>query len=138
MKDVESTLLTLAQLKSRGVRIAIDDFGTGYSSLKVLKCLPIDALKIDRSFIGEITGCSSEALVADSIISLARILKFHVIAEGVETEAQHSYLRSRGCDRVQGHLFSKPVPAGDIEMMIQRDQIPKRSACIPQGNLYLS
>ncbi len=138
MNNVEAALLTLEKLKKRGVRVSIDDFGTGYSSLSSLRRLPIESLKIDRSFVSDITAASSEAPVADSIISLARILKFKVIAEGVETEVQYHYLRSRGCDQVQGNLFSKPVSAREIEEMILRGRAPEMSAHVPPGQVYYS
>jgi len=111
MHDVEAAIATLQGLKSLGVSLSVDDFGTGYSSLSYLKDLPIDALKIDRSFVREI-GAGAEAdegLLAQAIISLGHSLHLKVIAEGVETDAQVRFLRRQGCDQVQGFLYGEPV-----------------------------
>ncbi|MBI1905571.1 MAG: EAL domain-containing protein [Rhodocyclales bacterium] len=115
---------TLKQLRELGVHIAIDDFGTGYSSLAYLKHLPADILKIDRSFIQDMAdGADAEAIVA-GIIALSHSLRMRVVAEGVETEAQHELLRRLGCDLLQGYLFSKPEAA---EVMETRLFSPRRS-----------
>jgi EAL domain-containing protein (putative c-di-GMP-specific phosphodiesterase class I) len=110
MEDVKHSIATLHAIRALGVTIAIDDFGTGFSSLSYLSKLPIDTLKIDRSFVIEMTtGSQGLALVA-TIINLAHSLKVKVVAEGVETEEQKELLRSLHCDEMQGYLFSQPVP----------------------------
>jgi diguanylate cyclase (GGDEF)-like protein/PAS domain S-box-containing protein len=111
MKDVEATASVLRELKAMGVRLAIDDFGTGYSSLSYLQRLPIDTLKIDRSFIQRITTDPGDSVVVSAIIKLAESLKLLVVAEGIETEEQRSYLMSQNCHEGQGFLFSRPVEA---------------------------
>jgi EAL domain-containing protein (putative c-di-GMP-specific phosphodiesterase class I)/DNA-binding response OmpR family regulator len=120
MQDLQQTIATLRQLKAAGIYLSIDDFGTGYSSLSYLKGFPIDALKIDRSFVREITQNSDDAAIATSIILLGQNLNLKVIAEGVETESQLSFLRILQCDQIQGYLFSPPVPAGEVESFLER------------------
>ncbi|MDF2647503.1 MAG: hypothetical protein K0Q73_3308 [Paenibacillus sp.] len=116
---VEVALSTLNSLKKLGLKIAIDDFGTGYSSLSYLKKLPIDKLKIDQSFVKEISTNSIDAGIVSTIITMARNLNLKVIAEGVETEEALSLLKDYGCDTVQGYLFSPPIGAGQVEGMIR-------------------
>lgn len=118
MTDVERAIGTLNRLKAIGIQISVDDFGTGYSSLSYLKRFPIDVLKIDQSFVRDITVDPDDALIATSIISLAHSLQLDVIAEGVETAAQLAYLRSHGCDQMQGFYFSPPLPADEFERML--------------------
>lgn len=110
LDNVDRAISTLFELKSIGVKIAIDDFGTGFSSLSYLKQLPIDKVKIDRSFVREIISNENDAAIAQGIISMAHHLKLKVIAEGVETEAQLAFLRRNHCDECQGYYFSKPIP----------------------------
>jgi EAL domain-containing protein (putative c-di-GMP-specific phosphodiesterase class I) len=100
--------------------VAIDDFGTGYSSLAYLRRFPLDKLKIDMAFVRGITTNADDAAIALAIIRMAHTLKLEVIAEGVETEAQLQWLRKHDCDQVQGYLFSRPVPAADIDSMLSR------------------
>ena len=104
----------LVRLKALGVTLAIDDFGTGYSSLSSLKHLPIDRIKIDRSFITDVPGNRSDAGITQAIITMGHNLNLKVIAEGVENEDQWQFLRSLGCDEAQGFLFSKPLAASLI------------------------
>ncbi len=111
MKNAESAVVMLDKLKRMGVRISIDDFGTGYSSLGYLKRLPIDLLKIDSSFVRDVTSDSDDAILVEAIVSLAHNLGLKVIAEGVETEEQLSFLSQLECDAWQGFLYSKPVPS---------------------------
>jgi predicted signal transduction protein with EAL and GGDEF domain len=111
MADVDRAIGILRELKALGVKLSIDDFGTGYSSLSYLKRFPIDVLKIDRSFVNDITVDPDDAAIVSTIISLAHSLRLQVIAEGVETEAQLAYLREHHCDQIQGYFFSRPVTA---------------------------
>ena len=111
MDDVDMSIGVLNKLKALGVSISIDDFGTGYSSLSYLKRFPIDTLKIDRSFIIEITTNPHDESIARAIIALAKSLALETVAEGVETIEQLQLLREMECDLIQGYLFSKPLPA---------------------------
>jgi diguanylate cyclase (GGDEF)-like protein len=114
MHNIERATRVLKAIKSLGVILAIDDFGTGYSSMSLLKKFPIDVLKIDRSFVREITSNSEDKAIADAIIALGRVLDLTIVAEGVETAEQEAFLRVHNCDEVQGYLISKPVPADEF------------------------
>jgi diguanylate cyclase (GGDEF)-like protein/PAS domain S-box-containing protein len=114
MTFLDETTATLRKLKDIGTHIAIDDFGTGYSSLMYLKTFPIDTLKIDKSFVKDITTNSDDRAITQAIISMGHSLKLEILAEGVETKEQFDFLRSHECDIIQGFLFSKPIPADDI------------------------
>jgi diguanylate cyclase (GGDEF)-like protein/PAS domain S-box-containing protein len=120
MANAEATIHTLRELKALGVRISIDDFGIGYSSLSYLKRLPIDTLKIDQSFVRDITSDPDDAAIATAIIALAHTLKLRVVAEGVETQQQLEFLSTRQCDRMQGFLFSRPLAAADCGEFLAR------------------
>ena len=125
MADVEHAVSVLRGLKQMGIHLSIDDFGTGYSSLSYLKRFPIDVLKIDQSFVRDITNDPDDAAITLSIISLAHSLRLKVVAEGVETEAQLNYLRRHGCDQMQGYYFSPPVAAEPfLELLLQRKTLP--------------
>ncbi|MCP4300771.1 MAG: EAL domain-containing protein [Gammaproteobacteria bacterium] len=115
MCDVEKTIATLDYLKNTGITLAIDDFGTGYSSLSYLTRFPIDALKIDRSFVMNVESSEDNATICAAIVALARELGLTVIAEGVETQDQVDFLRAHDCDEIQGYLVSKPIPASEFE-----------------------
>jgi diguanylate cyclase (GGDEF)-like protein/PAS domain S-box-containing protein len=119
MADVEAAERTMHELKQMGIGLSIDDFGTGYSSLSYLKRFPVDMLKIDRSFVHDLAGGADDAAMVDAIISLARGLRMRVIAEGVETRAQLDYLRSHGCDEVQGHFYSRALPVAEVEQILR-------------------
>ena len=119
MTDVERAIGVLRNLKFLGVKLSIDDFGTGYSSLSYLKRFPIDVLKIDQSFVRDITVDAEDAAIAAAIISLAHSLKLQVIAEGVETEAQLTFLRRHQCDQMQGYYFSRPISGPDLLQMLK-------------------
>jgi diguanylate cyclase (GGDEF)-like protein/PAS domain S-box-containing protein len=121
MQDVDFTVTMMRSLRDMGVQIAIDDFGTGYSSLAYLKRFPIDAVKIDRSFVCDLTVDPNDAAIATTVITMAHSLKLSVIAEGVETEEQLAFLKQRQCDEMQGFLFSKAVPAGVLEKTVRTD-----------------
>ena len=120
LQDVDATVRTLSELKAMGVKLSIDDFGTGYSSLSYLKQLAVHKLKIDRSFVNNITDDSNGDSIVRAIIDLGHILQLTVIAEGVETEAQRSLLEQSGCDEGQGYLFSRPVPADQFERLLDQ------------------
>jgi diguanylate cyclase (GGDEF)-like protein/PAS domain S-box-containing protein len=111
MKRAESAAVVLKALRARGVQVAIDDFGTGYSSLSYLRKFPIDALKIDQSFVSQITSTPDDITIVIAIISMARSLNLRVVAEGVETEQERLFLKAHQCDEAQGYLFSRPVSA---------------------------
>lgn len=115
MEDVRHNIVSLQAIRDMGITIAIDDFGTGFSSLSYLSKLPVDTLKIDRSFIIDMTASQQGLALVSTIINLAHSLKLKVVAEGVETEEQSRLLRLLNCDEMQGYLFSKPVPAEVFE-----------------------
>jgi diguanylate cyclase (GGDEF)-like protein len=118
MHDTESTAAQLTELTEMGVSISLDDFGTGYSSLGYLSRFMLDKLKIDQTFVRNITTEPRSAAIAQATIALAHGLSLVVIAEGVETEGQLAFLRAIGCDEVQGYLFSRPVPADDMARLM--------------------
>jgi diguanylate cyclase (GGDEF)-like protein/PAS domain S-box-containing protein len=118
--NIEATIGKLKQMQELGIGLAVDDFGTGYSSLSYLKRLPIDCLKIDQTFVRDVTTDPDAAAICVAIIDLAHNLKLKVVAEGVETQGQLRYLRRRGCDEMQGYLFSAAVPAEEIGRMLQK------------------
>jgi len=111
MARAEQALNTLGELSAIGVSLAIDDFGTGYSSLSYLKRLPIDTLKIDASFVRDITSDPDDRAITATIIRMAQSLQLTVVAEGVETQEQFEYLRDHGCHQIQGHWLSRPLSA---------------------------
>jgi len=125
MEDVKHSIASLQAIRAMGVSIAIDDFGTGFSSLSYLSKLPVDTLKIDRSFVNDMTTAPEGLALVSTIINLARSLKLKVVAEGVETEEQSRLLRLLSCDEMQGYLFSKPVP---IEIFEARYLAPPSAA----------
>ncbi|GEM_PF-1235045 len=119
LNNIEETISTMNDLNKIGIRFSLDDFGTGYSSLQYIKQLPIDQLKIDQSFVRDITFDSSDKAIVRTIIAMANSLNFEVIAEGVETEEQRIRLQHKGCTHYQGYLFSKPVPIEEFESLIK-------------------
>ncbi len=125
MKNMDESSSILQEIKLMGLRVAIDDFGTGYSSLAYLKRFPLDILKIDRSFIHDIPGDRDNEAIAAAIVAMAHSLNLEVIAEGVETEEQLEFLRSHGCDEVQGFLLSRPLPGEQMKDYIARSVKPK-------------
>ncbi len=122
MRNADSAVRSLGELKKAGVKIAIDDFGTGYSSLGYLKRLPIDKLKVDRSFVRDVTTNPDDATLVTAITTLAHNLRLKVVAEGVETEEQLRFLRLLGCDEWQGYLCSGPLPAGAFEELLRGER----------------
>ena len=115
MQNAENSIYTLRELKSLGVRIAMDDFGTGYSSLSYLKRFPIDTLKLDRTFINDVTTDPSDAAIVSAVIVMSHSLSLKVVAEGVETEEQLAFLTKQNCDLIQGFFFSAPMSADELE-----------------------
>jgi EAL domain-containing protein (putative c-di-GMP-specific phosphodiesterase class I) len=122
MRDTDASILTLRHLKSLGIRIAIDDFGTGYSSLSYLKRLPLDVLKIDRTFVQGIGANAEDNAIVQAIISMGKSLGLAVTAEGIETEEQAALLRSWSCERGQGYLFSRPLDAEQCSELLRQSQ----------------
>jgi EAL domain-containing protein (putative c-di-GMP-specific phosphodiesterase class I) len=119
MKNPDKSIEKLKDLNNLGIKLSIDDFGTGYSSLSYLKKLPINKLKIDRSFIMDIPIDLDDIEITKTIISMARNLKLEVIAEGVETIEQRDFLLENGCNEIQGYIYYKPLPANDVEKEIK-------------------
>ncbi|MBD0269156.1 MAG: EAL domain-containing protein, partial [Cyanobacteria bacterium Co-bin8] len=111
MNDMLNSVKTLEQLKMLGIVLALDDFGTGYSSLNYLKQFPVNMLKIDRSFVQDVTSNPDSAAVANAIIALAKSLRLKITAEGIETQEQLDYLKLQGCDEGQGFYLARPTPA---------------------------
>lgn len=125
MEDVETSMRVLGDLDRLGVHISIDDFGTGHSSLSYLRTLPADELKIDRSFVLDLETSEDARKVALAVVNLAKALNLKVVAEGVETEGQNSFLREMGCDQLQGYLFAKPMSAAALALWAKEDEGPR-------------
>lgn len=124
MHNVEGAVVAMNRLSEKGVRLSLDDFGTGYSSLNYLKRFPLDTLKIDRSFTNDIPDDPDGVAIVEGILALARSLKLQVVAEGVEYQSQYEFLRRRGCDMMQGFLFSRPLPAEQFEALLRQGLKP--------------
>jgi EAL domain-containing protein (putative c-di-GMP-specific phosphodiesterase class I) len=124
MKHAASTAIILRTLRESGVRVAVDDFGTGYSSLSYLQKFPIDAVKIDQSFIRQISTAGDDTTIVKAVIGMARGLKLRVIAEGVETAEEVAFLRAYRCEEAQGYFFSRPVPPREFAMLL-KNGMPK-------------
>jgi EAL domain-containing protein (putative c-di-GMP-specific phosphodiesterase class I) len=118
-RDIDDIVARMQSLKARGVGFSLDDFGTGFSSLSYLRRLPLDQLKIDRSFVGNMLDSSRDAAIARAVVDLGRSLDLHVIAEGVETDAQRRALRAVGCRTYQGFLFARPMEAGQFVAFVR-------------------
>jgi len=125
MQNFELTMGVLRELRAMGVGVAVDDFGTGQSSLIYLKHFPIDTVKIDKEFLREVTSDDTAAAIVSYVINLAHTLELKVVAEGVETEEQYTFLRHYGCDLIQGYLFSPPLPVSEVFPFLQQMQRPK-------------
>jgi EAL domain-containing protein (putative c-di-GMP-specific phosphodiesterase class I) len=118
MSGGDATTDLLQRIKRRGVRLSLDDFGTGYCSLSYLKHFPIDALKIDRVFVRDLTSDRDTATITSAIVAMARSLNKLVVAEGVETREQGAFLRHAGCSQLQGFLYGAPMPAADFQKLL--------------------
>jgi EAL domain-containing protein (putative c-di-GMP-specific phosphodiesterase class I) len=137
MRNVGRAIELLDIIRARGVRLAIDDFGTGYSSMSLMKKFPVDTIKIDRSFVQDLPHDSEDRAIAQAIISMGKALGLTVIAEGVETADQATFLREHHCDEMQGFLFSRPVPPEDIPDLLQMSGLlsPPVHPLVPVGAL---
>jgi len=129
MKRAESAASVLKTLRTRGVQIAVDDFGTGYSSLSYLRKFPIDALKIDQSFVRQITAAPDDATIVTAVISMGRSLNLRVVAEGVETRGELEFLQAHQCDEAQGYYFSRPVPPQQFAKLLKTG-IPEAAGAV--------
>jgi EAL domain-containing protein (putative c-di-GMP-specific phosphodiesterase class I) len=114
MQNIEQLTIVLNKLKTIGVRLSLDDFGTGYSSLNILRYLPIDTLKIDKSFVDDIMEDLNTAPIIKTIIDMGTNLNLNIIAEGIENKKQLEFLKENGCDFGQGYFFSRPLPVDDV------------------------
>ncbi|MGH7756644.1 MAG: putative bifunctional diguanylate cyclase/phosphodiesterase, partial [Vulcanimicrobiaceae bacterium] len=123
MTDIRKAVEVLTVLRSLGVRTALDDFGTGYSSLSYLRRLPVDTVKIDRSFVREIETERKDAVIAEAIVTIAHALNLDVVSEGVETPEQFRSLGKLGVDLMQGYLFGRPVPPAEFEAMLRAGRV---------------
>jgi EAL domain-containing protein (putative c-di-GMP-specific phosphodiesterase class I) len=130
MKNADAAASILRTLRDRGVKVAIDDFGTGFSSLGYLRKFPLDALKIDKSFVRQIDAAGEDTAIVIAVIGMAQSLKLRVIAEGVETREELEFLRAHQCDAAQGYYFSRPVPSKQFANLL-RTGIPKRQRLRP-------
>lgn len=131
MENPEEAVQKMEMLHERGVRISIDDFGTGYSSLSYLKRLPVHTLKIDRSFIEDVTANTNNQEIVRAVISMAKSLHIESLAEGVETAEQHEFLVAEGCDSIQGYFFSPPVSARKFESLLRNGKIIPQTYSAP-------
>ncbi|HWA12785.1 MAG TPA: PAS domain S-box protein [Burkholderiales bacterium] len=132
MQRPDEVSALLEHLERIGVRLAIDDFGTGYSSLNYLKRFPVHKLKIDQSFVRDISTDKDDAAIVGAIVAMARSLELQVIAEGVESEQQLDFLRKLGCDEFQGYLYSKPIPAADFAGLLGKRPAARKKAAVPR------
>jgi EAL domain-containing protein (putative c-di-GMP-specific phosphodiesterase class I) len=134
LQDREATLGILHQLRALGVRIAMDDFGTGYSSLTYLQSFPFDKIKIDRSFVKDITENAGSLNIVRAVAALANGMGMTATAEGVETTEQLDRITAEGCTEMQGYLFSRPLPAADIERLF----LPRQKSEAASGRIAVA
>jgi len=135
MGSIADTLVSLRQVRALSVSLSIDDFGTGYSSLAYLKRLPLNTLKIDRSFIQDIPKATQDMEIVQAIIVMAHTLHLDVVTEGVETFEQYQFLERHGCDFVQGYLLSRPVPLGELRPVLNEINQRKHSCTVTHLSL---
>ena len=129
MADAESATRILRELRACGIHLSIDDFGTGYSSLAYLKRFPVEALKIDQSFIASMHDDTDDAVIVETVLTLAHGLGLRVVAEGVELTEQLDMLRALGCDEVQGYLTGRPGRAADVLPVLLKSSGPAENRC---------
>jgi diguanylate cyclase (GGDEF)-like protein len=132
MRNVSRAVKMLDAIRSRGIRLAIDDFGTGYSSMSLMKHFPIDTLKIDRSFIRDLSSDSDDQAITQAIINMGKALGMTVVAEGVETIEQETFLRDHACDETQGYLFSRPIPPEKFADLLRTSSLPDSPPLQPE------
>jgi EAL domain-containing protein (putative c-di-GMP-specific phosphodiesterase class I) len=132
MRDVDLAIGKMRELEAMGIRLSIDDFGTGYSSLAALKRFPIHTLKIDRSFVKEVTTSANDAAISTSIIALAHTMNLMVVAEGIETQEQRDFLLEKGCEVGQGYFFGRPLPAREATALLAASGHPMKGVGTPQ------
>jgi EAL domain-containing protein (putative c-di-GMP-specific phosphodiesterase class I) len=137
MKHPESAISILQSLREVGIQVAMDDFGTGYSSLSYLRKFPLDALKIDQSFVRQISAAGEDTAIITAVIGMAQSLNLRVIAEGVETREEVEFLRARHCDEAQGYYFSRPVPAEEFAKLLRAGIPEPWQAEIPSSSVDL-
>jgi EAL domain-containing protein (putative c-di-GMP-specific phosphodiesterase class I) len=118
MADGDTGFRALRDMSAEGIRVAIDDFGTGYSSLEQLRRMPVDVVKVDRSFVSGMSADATDRELVAAVVGMGRALKLCVVAEGIETAEQAEELREMGCDLGQGYLFSRPVPGEELEALV--------------------
>jgi EAL domain-containing protein (putative c-di-GMP-specific phosphodiesterase class I) len=133
MQNVERASRLLRAVKKMGVRLAIDDFGTGYSSMSLIKQFPIDTIKVDRSFVRELLNEPNDRAITEAIIALGKALHLTIVAEGVETKEQESFLRRNRCDEIQGFLFSKPITGGEFLAFAAAHNLAQLKAVTARG-----
>ena len=121
LDNIEDTISKMHEIKALGVGFSMDDFGTGYSSLQYIKQLPLDLIKIDQSFVRDITTDPNDAAIVQTIIAMTQTLGLSVIAEGVETEEQRQLLLKNGCTQYQGYLFGRPMPIAQFEALLKQE-----------------
>jgi EAL domain-containing protein (putative c-di-GMP-specific phosphodiesterase class I) len=131
VQDMEATSVTLAGLRDVGVQVAIDDFGTGFSVLSHLKSLPVDVLKVDRSFVAELGSNPDDLAIVRAVIALAEAFELELVAEGVETEIAAMTLLRHGCHRAQGFLFSRPLSGEDMASLLAEGRVPTHFSTSP-------
>lgn len=124
VQNPDRALEVLGTLREMGVLLSIDDFGTGYSNLTQLKSLPVDRLKIDRTFMQGVVDCAQDAAIVQAVVTLARSLGLHIIAEGIESEAQLAFIRQLQGQEYQGYLFSRPLPGNELKALLRKAQLP--------------
>jgi len=120
LQNTECSITVLSALNDLGIGLSLDDFGTGYSSLSYLKELPVNTLKIDRSFVSDLPGDQHGRAIATTILAMAKNLDLKVVAEGVESAEQTAFLNANGCDYLQGYFFSKPIPAKELAYFLDQ------------------
>ena len=131
VQDMETTSVTLAGLRDVGVQLAIDDFGTGFSVLSHLKSLPVDVLKIDRSFVADLGSNPDDLAIVRAVIALAEAFELELVAEGVETEIAATTLLHHGCHRAQGFLLSRPLIGEDMAALLAKGRVPVHFSAAP-------